>query len=95
MSEINEKIKKIKGDRLLVTVIDESKENENGIILSMDNPDHTSRRGIVSLIGDTCSDSELIINDEVLYNVYSATRVTISGIDYDVIPTNEILLILK
>lgn len=83
------------GQRVLVERVEEQTTTASGIIIP-DNAKEKPLSGAVKAISKEVSkEEEIAVNDEVVFEKYSGTEITIDGKEYLVMNTDDILGVLK
>ncbi len=83
------------GNRVLVERIDEPEKTPSGIIIP-DNAKEKPLEGNVLAIGpEVEEEGHIKVGDRVVFAKYSGTDITIEGIDYLILQTDDILGLLE
>ncbi len=83
------------GNRVLVERIDEPEKTPSGIIIP-DNAKEKPLEGNVLAIGpEVEEEGHIKVGDRVVFAKYSGTDITIEGVDYLILQTDDILGLLE
>ena len=83
------------GQRVLVERVEEKSTTATGIIIP-DNAKEKPLNAVVKSISKEVEDEGLVSNDDtVVFAKYSGTEITLDGIEYLILNTDDILGILK
>jgi len=79
------------GDRVLVERIEESQTTISGIIIPDSAKEKPLQAKIVAISKEVEDEGLMAVNDTVLFAKYSGTELSLNGIEYLVLETNDIL----
>ena len=76
-------------DRVIVKRVEEEEKTKGGIIIP-DTAKEKPSEGIVEAIAADATE-QIAVGDKVIYKSYSGTSITFDGIDYILVPVDDIL----